>query len=207
MLPYQKINHFPGSYQLGRKNLLYRNLGRMKKYLPNEYDFLPKTWILPQQFEELKSYMDACLFENTTQPKPVLIVKPEASSQGKGIYLTKKYETIGPYEHCVVQEYLPNPYLIDNLKFDLRIYVLIKSINPLKIFIYKEGMARFATVKFDRPKKSNMKNLCMHLTNYAINKKNPDFKSSNENDLEDQGHKRSFSSILRVIHWQSSTKF
>ena len=78
-------------------------------------------------------------------------------------------------ENYVVQEYLENPYLIDGLKFDLRIYVLIKSVNPLKIFVYREGLARFATDPFEKPKKSNINNKCMHLTNYAINKKNPNF--------------------------------
>lgn len=37
------------------------------------------------------------------------------------------------------------PYLIDNLKFDMRIYVLIAGIDPLRIFVYEEGLARFAT--------------------------------------------------------------
>jgi tubulin polyglutamylase TTLL6/13 len=38
-----------------------------------------------------------------------------------------------------------NPYLIEDLKWDLRLYVLISDLVPLRIFIYKEGMARFAT--------------------------------------------------------------
>lgn len=78
-----------------------------------------------------------------------MIVKPEASSQGKGIFITKKLEDIGMNDHLVVQKYMRNPYLIDGYKFDLRIYCMITSCDPLRIFIYKEGMVRFATEKYD----------------------------------------------------------
>jgi len=72
--------------------------------------------------------------------------------------------------------------LLENkCKFDLRIYVLIKSICPLKIFVYKEGLARFSTEKYSKPNRNNMQNMCMHLTNYAINKKNPNY-VFNENE-------------------------
>ena len=60
----------------------------------------------------------------------------------------------------------------DGYKFDCRLYVLIKNLEPLKIFLYKEGLARFATEPFKKPKNNNLDNLFMHLTNYAINKKN-----------------------------------
>ena len=56
-----------------------------------------------------------------------MIVKPEASSQGRGIFITKRLEDINPKEHCVVQRYMRHPYLIDEYKFDLRIYVLVTS--------------------------------------------------------------------------------
>ena len=45
----------------------------------------------------------------------------------------------------MVQRYKHKPYLIDGLKFDLRIYVLVAGIDPLRIFVYEEGLARFAT--------------------------------------------------------------
>lgn len=192
MLPFQKINHFPGSQNLGKKNNLGWNLCKMQKAYPDAYDFFPQTWVLPYQLQKLRSFSQ----EN---PKRTFIVKPKASCQGRGIFLTKDIEgQLQPGDSYVVQEYMENPFLIDGLKFDLRIYVLIKSINPLKIFVYREGLARFATEKFKKPKKGNLKNFCMHLTNYAVNKKNKNFVFNQDEARDDVGHKRSFSSILKV---------
>lgn len=67
------------------------------------------------------------------------------------------------------------PYLIDGLKFDMRIYVLVAGIDPLRIFVYEEGLARFATEEYRPPRSENLDNKFMHLTNYAINKESPNF--------------------------------
>ncbi|EGR27062.1 tubulin-tyrosine ligase family protein, putative [Ichthyophthirius multifiliis] len=194
MLPFQKINHFPGSYNLGKKNYLGKHLQKMNKIFPLEYDFFPKTWLLPFQYEELRIYME----KNKTK-KPVIIVKPEANCQGKGIYLIQSIQKIRQEQHVVAQQYIQNPYLIDGLKFDFRVYALVKSVCPLKIFLYREGFARFATVKYQKPQKKNIKNMWMHLTNYAINKLNPEFIFNKEVLKDDFGHKRSFSSILKYL--------
>lgn len=78
-----------------------------------------------------------------------MIIKPEASSQGKGIFITKRLEDINPKEHYVVQRYMRHPLLIDDYKFDLRIYVLVTSCDPMRIYIYNEGIVRFATEEYD----------------------------------------------------------
>lgn len=41
--------------------------------------------------------------------------------------------------------------ILDDLKFDCRLYVLIKNLNPLKIFLYKDGIARFSTEIYKNP--------------------------------------------------------
>jgi tubulin polyglutamylase TTLL6/13 len=64
------------------------------------------------------------------------------------------------------------PLLIDELKFDIRLYVLVLSINPMRIYLFDEGLARFSTDIYEKPAKGNLGNLFMHLTNYSINAKN-----------------------------------
>jgi tubulin polyglutamylase TTLL6/13 len=91
-------------------------------------------------------------------------------SQGKGIYLTRCWEDIDTTEHCITQRYIHNPYLIEGLKFDFRIYILLFGVDPIRIFMYEEGLTRFATEKYISPMKGNLQNFYMHLTNYAINK-------------------------------------
>jgi tubulin polyglutamylase TTLL6/13 len=75
----------------------------------------------------------------------------------------------------VVQKYIANPLLFRGFKFDLRIYVLVISIFPLRVYIYNEGLVRFATEQYILPDSGNLDNHYMHLTNYAINKSNPNY--------------------------------
>ena len=91
------------------------------------------------------------------------------------------------------------PYLIDNLKFDLRIYVLVYGVDPLRVFVFREGLARFATEEYTGPYKNNLDNLYMHLTNYAINKNSENFEANEDSADDDSGSKRSVSSVLKYI--------
>ena len=64
-----------------------------------------------------------------------------------------------------------NPHLISGYKYDLRVYVLVTSFNPLKVYMYTDGLVRFSTEKYTLdPKNINQK--FVHLTNFSINKRN-----------------------------------
>lgn len=113
-------------------------------------------------------------------------------SQGKGIFITKRFDQIDPTEHLVVQKYVKNPYLIDEHKFDFRVYVLVTNVHPLRIFLFREGLARFASEKY---KLKAFNNPFIHLTNYAINKDNANY-ATDANVNASTGHKRSLESIF-----------
>jgi tubulin polyglutamylase TTLL6/13 len=176
-------------YILARKNYLAINLMKMCRVFDKEYKIAPPTWLLPTDW-------NAFVDQFTKKRAKTFIVKPEASCQGRGIFLTRNYKNLDRNEHYVVQRYLHKPYLIDDLKFDLRIYVLLVGVNPLRAYIYKEGMARFATEPYCSPGGSNLKNLYMHLTNYAINKNHEDYE---EGDDSNSGHKRYMSYIFEYL--------
>jgi hypothetical protein len=54
--PWQKVNMYPGIQCLSKKHNLAKNLMRMYKAFPQEYNFFPKTWQLPRQFNELQNH-------------------------------------------------------------------------------------------------------------------------------------------------------
>lgn len=168
MKRYQKINHFPGMSEICRKDLLARNMNRLWKQFPKDYAVFPKTWCLPADYGEFQAYC-------RQKKNKTFILKPDSGSQGKGIFLTKSPKDVKPGEHMVCQQYVSKPFLIDGFKFDLRVYVLVTSCDPLRIFVYDDGLGRFATVKYVDPSNSNLDDICMHLTNYAVNKHSKDF--------------------------------
>ncbi|XP_023042891.1 tubulin polyglutamylase TTLL13P [Piliocolobus tephrosceles] len=168
MKRFQKINHFPGMTEICRKDLLARNLNRMHKLYPSEYNIFPRTWCLPADYGDFQSY-------GRQRKARTYICKPDSGCQGRGIFITRNPREIKPGEHMICQQYISKPFLIDGFKFDMRIYVLITSCDPLRIFMYEEGLARFATTPYVEPSHNNLDKVCMHLTNYAINKHNENF--------------------------------
>ena len=74
-------------------------------------------------------------------------------------------------KETIVSSYIENPLLINGLKFDLRIYVVITCVNPLRVYIYKEGIVRFATEEYST-NRNIFGNPFIHFTNYSINKHN-----------------------------------
>ncbi len=58
---------------------MWKNVYKMKRAFPQEYDICPHTYLLPDEYKKLAADRDA---DNN---KTLYIMKPNASSCGKGI--------------------------------------------------------------------------------------------------------------------------
>jgi tubulin polyglutamylase TTLL9 len=181
---HQRINHFRNHYELTRKDLLVKNLKRMKRQLErtdthaeaSKYSFFPATFVLPAEYglfvEEFKR-----------TPGVTWIMKPVGRAQGKGIFLFNRLSQVSDWkkdykwksdqpqaDSYVAQRYIESPLLVGGRKFDMRLYVLVTSYSPLKAWVHRGGFCRFTAAQYDKEGLSDLNNLFVHLTNNAIQK-------------------------------------
>lgn len=189
---HQKLNHFPGTFQIGRKDRLWRNLSKMQvRFGKQEFSFFPRTFILPQDIKLLRKAWE----DSGSRQK--WIIKPPASARGIGIQVIHKWSQMPRKRPLLVQKYLHKPYLISGNKFDLRIYVYVTSYEPLRIYIFSDGLVRFASCKYSSSMKT-LSNKFMHLTNYSVNKKNSEYQT-NSDDKACQGHKWALKALWQYL--------
>uniref|UniRef100_A0A672MSS8 Tubulin polyglutamylase TTLL7-like n=1 Tax=Sinocyclocheilus grahami TaxID=75366 RepID=A0A672MSS8_SINGR len=150
---YQRINHFPGMGEICRKDCLARNMAKMIKSQPQEYSFIPKTWIFPAECTQFQNYVKEL---KRKRKQKTFIVKPANGAMGHGISLIRNYEKLPVQDHFIVQEYLDKPFLMEGYKFDLRFYILVTSCDPLRVFLYNDGLVRMGTEKYHTPNESNL---------------------------------------------------
>lgn len=89
---------------------------------------------------------------------------------------------------------MADPHLINGLKYDLRLYVCVTSYNPLRIYLFNEGLVRFATEKYNTCLNQLSKRY-IHLTNYAVNKNNKRFINNIDANEDNIGSKWSLTAI------------
>jgi tubulin polyglutamylase TTLL2 len=117
----------------------------MKGIYGSIFNFVPETFILPGEYIK---FMQVYSSETESNNKDkIWICKPSDMSRGRKIFLFQDISDLNYDNQYVVQRYVHNPLLIAGYKFDLRIYVLVTSFHPLKVYLYREGLARFGTEK------------------------------------------------------------
>ena len=179
---YQKIFNHVGTEVFAKKDVLYTKYKSQKELFPIEYNYMQETYLYPEDKEIIKNK-----FKNYKLDKNNLwLVKPKFGNTGKGIHIFKSLNNES--KDFLITKYIINQHLINGKKYDLRIYVLVTGLKPLRIYLNKEGLVRIAAEKFTL-NESSFENSFIHLTNTGINKKSKnyvfskDFYSENANKL------------------------
>ena len=163
---YQKYNHFPFWRELGTKNKLFKHYKDMKTKFPNDFNYMLESYILPQDKD---TFLEKIGGENyTITPDNMWIIKPFSLFGGEGV---KLMETVNELpDEAIVVKYISRPFLVNSKKIDLRLYALVTGYAPLKIYLYDDGIVRFASENYSLDQ-NNLKNSFIHLTNVCINRK------------------------------------
>ncbi|GAB5366224.1 hypothetical protein AAMO2058_001126200 [Amorphochlora amoebiformis] len=130
LLVWQRVNHFPESIHLTRKDLMKRHIEAVTGPSPspdNPFGIIPKTYAIPDQYAMCANAVEKA--GNSV----IWIVKPAKLSRGRGIYLINNSQMIPRDDHVVVSRYISDPLLLDGFKFDLRLYVLVTSFQVLEL--------------------------------------------------------------------------
>lgn len=173
--PWQRLNHFPKSTHITKKDGLARNLRRMRtSYGGSMFEFFPLTFILPNEY---KKFVAEFSKQDGGQQSNYWICKPTEQSCGRGIFIFQDLHDLTYDCAVVVQKYIIKPFLISGYKFDLRLYAIVTSFHPFQLYIYHEGLVRFSTERFDL---SSLDNRFSHLTNTSINKTGPQYSAEKE---------------------------
>ncbi|KJH53062.1 Tubulin-tyrosine ligase family protein [Dictyocaulus viviparus] len=133
--PHQKVNHYPGAFHIGRKDRLWMHIEKQqRRFGEHVYGIMPKTYLLPKDYERMRSYLDA-------SPTHHVIVKPPASARGTGISVTRKIKDIPEKTQLVAQQYSRCLSTVSNKYMHLTNY----SINKLA---EQDGVANSPVAKW-----------------------------------------------------------
>ncbi len=172
---YQHFSYFPFFKKIQIKTELHKLFKNYQKKFPDDYNFMAETYIYPEEKDLIMNK-----FKNYKLNKSNLyFVKPPDLYSGRGIFFLKNLSNI-KYNKYIITKYI-NSFLVYKKKFDLRIYVLITGICPLKIYLNIDGLVRIAASNYSL---DNL-DLSSHLTGITTNQKKKSFKKNNNYFSED----------------------
>ena len=121
------------------------------------WDYHPETYRLPAE-------TDALTHAHGSNPGIHWIVKARNLSGGQAAQVvTDPYES-GAAEGRIVQRYISNPYLLEDRKFNLRVYFVITSLDPLEVRLWNDGIVFIAPQPFSLDPK-DLSNPMIHIAN------------------------------------------
>jgi tubulin polyglutamylase TTLL4 len=155
----QRHNHCLEHNIAGRKEYHWKAFKYMQdRFGRKAFGFVPTSYLYPDQKYKLGELMDG---------RKLYIAKPVRGSRGRDISIVRSYSELGqlPDKQYIIQDYLEDPFLLNGRKFHLRMYLVIRNLEPLRVYVHTEGLVLFSASEYD---KDDYNNTFAHLTNAAI---------------------------------------
>nr|AGH30335.1 Eri-1-2 [Nilaparvata lugens] len=149
---HQKVNHFPGTgYITNKMDLATSNI-----------KFVPRAFKMPQQKADLLAYYDFLnipltlkycslnwnfdILQAAKHPKKMFVQK---SNDHRGIKIKQIQDLDLKQNGTFIQEFIDDPLLVDGHKFDIGVYTIITSIDPLTVYYYNgDVLFRYCPEKY-----------------------------------------------------------
>ncbi|CRL07682.1 CLUMA_CG020639, isoform A [Clunio marinus] len=129
--PHQRINHFPGAFSITNKVYMTTHNEKLSFVLPS-------FW-LESMWDKFKAYVEK-------NPTKQMITK---NMSNRGVRMIDPKDVKNNSEIKFVQEFMSKPLLIDERMFDIGVYVVITSIDPLRVYRYNNDvLMRFCPEPF-----------------------------------------------------------
>eukprot|EP00762_Andalucia_godoyi_P008267 ANDGO_02950.mRNA.1 Tubulin polyglutamylase ttll-4 len=143
LLPCQMVNHFPNAeLTIGSKDGLWEIIGA------GAYEFVPDTWNLEHGAVELPPRAS-----EHGRLGQYYVSKKSNQNRGVGIqvlYVPSRGYRFPKEPNRILQTYVANPLLLpDGRKFDIRIFALVTSLDPLVAFLSTDFYTRHAAHPYE----------------------------------------------------------
>ncbi|KAL3152177.1 hypothetical protein ABBQ32_001268 [Trebouxia sp. C0010 RCD-2024] len=146
--PGQRVNCIPGILSLAQKHKLVATL--TSHYGEGAFELIPRSWLLPSRYWHWRLWAEA----QGGGPHQMWVLKQDVH-RGKGVHVTKQQDAIrearqfewhGKHRHVVVQSYKDNQLQVHNRRFYIRLWVIVTSSTPLKVYLFDGGVVIFGSV-------------------------------------------------------------
>lgn len=169
--PKKFVNQFPFEYIITVKDLL----AIISRRSESHSSWLPTTFNLKTELPKFVSYY---MQRKQAGLDNYWICKPYNLARGLDTYITDNLDFLcrlslsGPK---IAQKYLENPVLFERpdvgmVKFDIRYIILLTSVNPTEVFIYRNFFLRFSNKPFAM---NNFEDYEQHFTVMNYNEETP----------------------------------
>lgn len=167
LLSHQQINMMPGAAKLvlGDKDSLHRLFSRFSGLAPESYLFPSNS-----------------IHSEFSVEGDVWIQKQLNSWSGNGVRVLPHTRLVSEFDEIskstsLLQRYIVNPLTLKSFKFDTRWWVVITSVDPLRVYMIPTGYVRVAKHRYNTSLEE-IDNRCIHITNGNVqsrcsNKKEP----------------------------------